>query len=69
MTFELVAHKLGMSAAAEAHPAYISPEQVAKTVVQPRILCPAGGRRHSVLVDPPDVALITAVTNADTREP
>ncbi|MGN6372319.1 MAG: aminoacyl-tRNA deacylase [Solirubrobacteraceae bacterium] len=35
---------------------------------QPRILCPAGDHRHSVLLDPRDVVRITAATVADIRE-
>ncbi len=35
---------------------------------QPRILCPAGDHRHSVMVDPRDVVRITAATVADIRE-
>ena len=32
---------------------------------QPRILCPAGDHRHSVLVDPRDVVRITGASTAD----
>ena len=35
---------------------------------QRRIMCPAGDRRHSVLVDPHDVVRITAATVADVSE-
>lgn len=35
---------------------------------QPRILCPAGDHRHSVLVDPHDVVRVTAATIADVCE-
>lgn len=35
---------------------------------QPRILCPAGDRRHSVLLDPREVVRITAATVADICE-
>jgi len=35
---------------------------------QPRILCPAGDHRHSVLLDPRDVVRITAATVADICE-
>ena len=34
-------------------------------LAQPRILCPAGDHRHSVLVDPRDVVRITAARTAD----
>ena len=35
---------------------------------QPRVLCPAGDHRHSVLVDPGEVVRITAATVADITE-
>jgi prolyl-tRNA editing enzyme YbaK/EbsC (Cys-tRNA(Pro) deacylase) len=35
---------------------------------QPRILCPAGDHRHSLLLDPRDVVRITAATVADICE-
>jgi len=35
---------------------------------QPRILCPAGDHRQSVLIDPRDVVRITAAKVADIRE-
>lgn len=35
---------------------------------EPRILCPAGDHRHSVLVDPHEVLRITAATVADVCE-
>jgi Cys-tRNA(Pro)/Cys-tRNA(Cys) deacylase len=35
---------------------------------QPRILCPAGDHRHSVLLDPREVVRITAATIADICE-
>lgn len=35
---------------------------------EPRILCPAGDHRHSVLIDPREVVRITAATVADIRE-
>jgi Cys-tRNA(Pro)/Cys-tRNA(Cys) deacylase len=37
-------------------------------VEQPRILCPAGDHRHSVLVDPREVVRITAAKVADICE-
>lgn len=35
---------------------------------QPRVLCPAGDHRHSVLLDPSDVVRITSATVADICE-
>jgi prolyl-tRNA editing enzyme YbaK/EbsC (Cys-tRNA(Pro) deacylase) len=35
---------------------------------QPRVLCPAGDRRHSLLLDPREVVRITAATVADITE-
>ena len=39
-----------------------------KLAAHPRIMCPAGDHRHSVIVDPRDVVRVTAAQIADICE-